>query len=261
MLKLDAYKLKWIAIVGMALSHIYYAFPELIPFPLAMVLSAFGGVTFAIMAFFAVEGYRHTSNLAKYLGRLLIFGLIATPFHFLVIAMPNLNILFTIILGLIVLVLYDKIKIKVLFWLLYIIVIIPIATFYFEMMFIGVTMILLFHIIRNESARRIVPPLVSMALWLVLGAFTLWSISMNALLPVAESPFRNAHFTASADFMMMLIPFGIVCGLTSILLKGYNNERGKRMKWFFYSFYPAHFIVLAAIGIALGTISLSVFGF
>jgi len=196
----------------------------------------------------------------RYIGRLLIFGLIAAPFHFLVIALPWLNIMFTIVLGLIVLVLYDKIRIKVLFWLLYIIVIIPIATLYFEMMFIGVTMILLFHIIRNESARRIVPPVVSMVLWVGLAFFAMWGISLEAVAPEYSETFRNAHFTADFNFMMTTIPFGIVCGLTSILLTSYNGERGKRMKWLFYAFYPAHFAVLAAIGILVGTISLSVFG-
>ncbi|MCL2837487.1 MAG: conjugal transfer protein TraX [Oscillospiraceae bacterium] len=259
---LNACKLKWIAIIGMVLSHMTYAWWDIMPFWLSMVLNGLGGLTFAIMAYFVVEGYRHTSNLLKYIGRLLLFGLIAAPFHFLVIGFPSLNIMFTIALGLVVLLLYDKIKIKALFWVLYVIVIVPVSLI-FEMYFIGVTMILLFHIIKNENARRIVPPIFAGVCWLGLAGLTLWSLSMlgGAVDPAYGGLFRNAHLQMDFHFMMTLIPFGVVCALTSVLLKNYNGERGKRMKWTFYVIYPLHFAVLAAIGIAIGTISLSMFGF
>jgi len=71
MLSLEAYKLKWIAIIGMPLNHMVFALWEILPMWLKFPLFAAGGVTFPIMAYFVVEGYRHTSNLKRYLSALL----------------------------------------------------------------------------------------------------------------------------------------------------------------------------------------------
>jgi len=259
---LDAYKLKWIAIIGMILSHIPYAFWEFIPTNIAIPLSFVGGFTFAIMAYFVAEGYRHTSDLKKYFLRLFIFGLIATPFHILVIALPWLNIMFTIMLSLLVLLLYDKIKFRVLFWLLYVIVIVPISTLYFEFYFIGPTMVLLYHIIRKESLRRVVPSIFAGVCWLLLAALGIWSLSsLTVIPPVDPGIFRNTFFLTDITFMWLLIPFALGTMFVAFLLTNYNGQRGKSMKWTFYVIYPLHFAVLAAIGIASGMISLSPFGF
>ena len=259
MLKLDAYKLKWIAIIGMFFNHAVITWWEIIPYWLTFPLYAAGGLTFPIMAYFVVEGYRHTASLGRYILRLFIFGLIAMPFHILAIGVPVgggnpilypwLNILFSIILGLVVLKLYDKIKIRVLFWLLYVIVIVPISFIFLEWYFIGVTMVLLAHIIRNESARRIVPPIFAGVLWL---AFS--------LLAMAAPPIEGIDVLATNPAFTAIMPtFAIGCILAAVLLKNYNGERGKRMKWLFYVFYPAHLAALAAVALALGLIDLSVF--
>ena len=258
---LDAYKLKWIAIIGMVLSHMLYAWWDIKPFWLILVLSGLGGLTFPIMSFFVVEGYKHTSNLKRYMLRLLIFGLIATPFHFLIIAWPLLNIMFSIVWGLCILVLYDKIKIRPLFWVLYIIVVVPISYLVFEYYFIGTNLILMFYIIKNETARRIVPPVFAGVTWLGITALGLWQIEITpAYSVVQESIFRNQHFLFNREFMLSIIPFALVSMFVAALLHNYNGERGKRMKWLFYIIYPVHFAVLAAIAVALGIINLSTFG-
>ena len=254
-LSLDAYKLKWIAIIGMVLSHMLYAWWDVLPFWLILILSGLGGLTFPIMSFFVVEGYKHTSNLKKYMFRLFVFGLIAAPFHFLVIAWPLLNIMFSIVWGLFILVLYDKIRIRALFWVLYIVVIIPVSFLVFEYYFIGTNLILMFYIIKNENARRIVPPLFAGVTWLVIAALGLWQISlMSADAVVQETIFRNQHLLYNRNFMISIFPFALVSMFVAFLLKSFNGERGKRMKWFFYVVYPLHFAVLAAIGLIIGTI-------
>ena len=259
---LDAYKLKWIAIIGMVLSHMFYAWWDIVPFWLILILSGLGGLTFPIMSFFVVEGYKHTSNLKKYILRLFIFGLIAVPFHFLVIAWPVLNIMFSIVWGLLILILYDKIKIRPLFWVLYIIVVVPISYLVFEYYFIGTNLILMFYIIKNETARRIVPPLFAGVTWLAITALGLWRIAtMPADAVVQDSMFRNQHFLLNTEFMLSVIPFALVSMFVAVLLKHYNGERGKRMKWLFYVIYPLHFAVLATIAVAMGLINLNTLGF
>jgi len=264
MLSLDAYKLKWIAIIGMVLNHMVIAWWDILPMWLMFPLYALGGLTFPIMGYFVVEGYKYTSNLRRYILRLLVIGLIAMPFHILALGVPLgagnpmfypwLNIMFAIILSLLVLVLYDKIRFRVLFWLIYVIIIVPISFIFFEWYFIGVTMVLLFYIIPNESARRIVPPIFSGVCWL---AFSLLPMELPyELIPEGFNP-----LIANPDFINVMSTFFIGCALAAVLLKGYNGERGKPMKWLFYAFYPLHLAVLALGAIAIGSIDLSIFGF
>ncbi|MCL2857385.1 MAG: conjugal transfer protein TraX [Oscillospiraceae bacterium] len=263
MLKLDAYKLKWIAIIGMVTNHMVITWWEIMPIWLAYPLYAAGGLTFPIMAYFVVEGYRHTSNLGKYMLRLLTFGLIAAPFHILALAVPLgggnpmfypwLNIMFSIVLGLIVLKLYDKIRIRALFWLLYVVVIVPVSFIFFEWYFIGTTMVLLYHIIRNENIRRIASPIFAGVCWIV---FSL----LAGMAPMPEVEGLADMLATNPAFQVVMPTFAIGCFVAALLVKNYTGERGKRMKWLFYAFYPIHLAVLAAVALALGLIDLSVFG-
>jgi len=58
----DAYTLKIIAIVGMVLQHTAIILADVIPYGLEIPMHLAGGLTFPIMAFFLIEGLKHTSN-------------------------------------------------------------------------------------------------------------------------------------------------------------------------------------------------------
>ncbi|MCL2839858.1 MAG: conjugal transfer protein TraX [Defluviitaleaceae bacterium] len=261
--KLNAYQLKWIAIIGMVLSHMVAAWWEIIPNWLAFPMWAAGGLTFPIMAFFAVEGYRHTSNLKRYILRLFIVGLIAAPFHILALGMtlgggnpslyPWVNIMFSIILGLLTLVLYDKIKSRVAFWLIYVIIIVPFSFIFFEWYFIGITMILLHYIIKNETVRRVVSGLFAAVMFMILA------ISMSFMQTIEGYTRISGALLTYPEFIpvMFVFPIGII--VSALLVKNYNGERGKKMKWLFYIVYPLHFIVLIGVALALGLMDLSIF--
>lgn len=262
MLKLDAYTLKIIAVVGMVISHIPYMFWGVFPTPVFLVMSALGGLTFPIMAYFAVEGYRHTSNLKKYMLRLLVAGLVAIPFHLIVIGMTPLNIMFAIILGLLTLLAYDRIKHKVVFWILYVLII-PVFTFLFiEYMLMGNLMMLLYHIIKKEKIRRIVPSIVSGSLFILLAVFTIASINMFEAQGISIEEARyitglGRHL--DLEFMYGALAFG-VCTILAVpyLLSSYTGERGKvtpASKWLFYVVYPAHLAVLAGLGWLFGFVA------
>ena len=251
-MKLDAYKLKWIAIIAMVLNHMVIAWWEIIPIGLAFPMYAVGGLTFPIMAFFVVEGYKHTSSLKRYVTRILVVGLIALPFHFLTLGLalaPSLNIMFTIALSLGVLKMYDVFT-RGFFWLLYTLVIIPVSLV-FEWQFSGVTMLLLFYIIKNEKYRRIVPPLIAAALGLVMSLFY--------LIPCVEMP-EFTGLMADPRFTAVNMTFVIGILLAPVLLIGFNGERGKKMKWLFYTFYPLHLAVLAIVALILGLVDFGIFG-
>ena len=268
MKNLDAYKLKWIAIVAMVVSHLPYIFWDVLPRPLSMIFGPIGGLTFPIMAYFVTEGYRHTSNIKKYMFRLLLFGLIAVPFHMVVIDFPTLNIMFTILLSLLVLMLYDKLESPVLFWLLFVVIVTPLSFMFFEHYTFGVLMVVLFHVIKDEKKRRIIPPIVAGTGWILLGLLGVLGIHMQEAYYGAEvwqqmvlassgGIVRSYDLMMSAEFMMALVPFGLVFFAAGFLLSQYNGERGKKSKWnkwLFYVAYPLHFAILVLIAWFMGLV-------
>jgi len=267
-LSFDAFTLKWIAVIGMIANHIAIGLAPVLPLWLMFILYAAGGLTYVIMAFFVVEGYKYTRNLKKYIGRLLLFGLIAQAFHPTVLGVTDilgtgffLNILFTIILSLLVLLMYDKIKNRVLFWLLFIVA--CAVAMFMDLFFIGVLVPLLYYAIKTESRRRTLPGVVS---GLIFGVFGL----LSAMLPfiylttgeMAEVMHDTIYDTGMTPELMLVTPiFAIGCFLGAILIRNYNGERGKPAKWLFYVVYPTHLAVIALIAVLLGITSFNLFGF
>ena len=75
-----------------------------------------GRIAFPIFAYQSVQGYIHTKNLKEHLLKLFIFACISQlPFYLFLSTFSNkfyLNVLFTFLLGLITLFVYDKCKNK-----------------------------------------------------------------------------------------------------------------------------------------------------
>jgi len=256
MFRFDAFKLKWIAIIGMVLNHIVIAWWEIVPVWLAVPMYAAGGLTFPIMAYFVVEGYRHTSNLKKYILRLLLFGAISIPFHVLTFGYFGLNIMFTIILGIVSILLYDKIKIRPLFWVVFVVIaLLTTIPIFFDWAIIGVIVVLLTHIIRKETTRRIVPAIVAGAFMLVFSFLgflgTMW---------LANNPYMQMDMMGMPGYdstlMLVSMVFVVGCVAAAFLLKNFNGERGKRMKWLFYAFYPLHLAILGLVAYFMGWVEI-----
>jgi len=257
MLRLDAFKLKWIAIIGMVLNHIVIAWWPIVPVGLAVPMYAAGGLTFPIMAYFVVEGYRHTSNLKRYILRLFIFGVISIPFHILTFGYFGLNIMFTIIMGIVSLLLYDKITIRPLFWIVFLVIaLLTTVPIFFDWAIIGVTVILLTHIIRNETTRRVVPAALAGVFMLAFSLFGLWG---------ANDPYAQVELVGmpgyDSSLMLVSTVFIVGCLAAAFLLKNFNGERGKRMKWLFYSFYPLHLAILGVVAYLMGWVDFSLIRF
>ena len=271
MLKLNAYQLKLIAIIGMISSHIVITWWDMIPTWLAFPMYAAGGLTFPILGYFIAQGYKYTSSLKKYILRVLLFGVIALPFHILAITIPMsgfplsvsypfLNIMFNIVIGLLVLRMYDKMKSKILFWLIFVVIIAPLSLALLEWYFIGIAMVLMAHNLKNETAQRIVPPLFAATLFFGIGIFTNAMATQDLANQIVEMGLTLPRLLDPA-FSPVQLSFSIGMIIAAFLLKGYNGERGKKSKWLFYIIYPAHFIVLVVVGLMLGLIDLSLLGF
>lgn len=102
--------LKIIAMILMLLDHLW---GTIIPGNQWMTL--IGRMAFPIFAFLIVEGFFHTSDLKKYMKRLFIFGLISEiPFNLIytgsIIFPFHQNVMFTLLLGLLIINEIDKLK-------------------------------------------------------------------------------------------------------------------------------------------------------
>ena len=268
LLSFDAYTLKWIAVIGMIANHVAIGLAPVLPLVPLLILYAAGGLTYVIMAYFVVEGYKYTSNLKKYISRLLIFGIIAQAFHPMVLGVTDivgtgffLNIMFTITLSLLVLLMYDKIKIRVLFWLLFIVA--CVVAMFMDLFFLGVLVPLLYYIIKKESRRRTLPGTISGIIFAVFGMLT----AITPLLYLTTGEFAEEVYAAVAmsgmtmELMLATPTFAIGCFLGAVLIRNYNGDRGKRAKWLFYVAYPLHLAIIAAVMVVLGITSLNLFGF
>jgi len=250
--KLNAFQLKWIAIIGMITNHIVIGlWSDSFPVWLAVPFYALGGLTFPIMAYFVVEGYRHTRSLKKYVGRLALFGLIALPFHILVFGTIMLNIMFTIIVGLFCLWLYDKLaKVRPLFWVLFVIIcLLTLLPIPFDWPIIGVIVVILTHAIKSEKARRVVPSLVAAGFMLVITGLGALGMSAGGDVEIAG--------LAGYDVTLMWVSITFIFGniAAAILLRNFNGDRGKRMRWAFYVAYPVHLAAIGLAAVALGLTS------
>lgn len=262
---MDAFTLKLIAIISMGVHHAAMVLWQIVPMWIHIPLYLIRGVTFPIMAFFVVEGFRRTRNVKKYMLRLLIFGLISQVPYALAFGTSvwaPLNIVFAILLGLICLVLREKLYVeqgkKALFVILFILILI-FATVAVEGAFAGILMIFLFCVIKEEMTRRTVP----LIIW---GAFMVFGSVTTRLVPllmdtlgvyVAEAAVEMTGILAYMNMMSQYFLISIGTFLIIPLLRSYNGELGKRAKYLFYTFYPLHFVILVIIGVALGLITVT----
>ncbi|MCL1863827.1 MAG: conjugal transfer protein TraX [Defluviitaleaceae bacterium] len=264
MIKLNAFQLKMVAIIGMISSHMVIAWWGIIPMWLAFPMYAAGGLTFPIMGYFVAQGYAYTSNLKKYILRVLIFGVVALPFHIITITLPMsgfpltvsypfFNIMFNIVVGLLVLRMYEKIKSRVLFWILFVVVIAPLSLVLLEWYFVGIVMVMMAHLIKNETLRRVVPPLFAAVFFVGIGFSLNMTTSPEIMDTITDAGFDLPRLLDTSFIpVQQSFPIGMV--VAALLLKSYNGERGRKSKWIFYIVYPVHFIVLAIVGFMLGTL-------
>ena len=186
-------------------------------------LFAAGGVTFPVMAFLLVEGYKHTSNMKKYCARLLVFAVISQIPYSLFLG-NNGNVLFTLLIGLGLLYADNHASSRIAFWLL------TGAGCCISLLcdwgFLGIVMILAFK--RVEGASKC-----PTAIGIAIAGIGLPAASDLATVGVAGLP-------------AFLYP-AIGCTAAIPLTKSYNGTRGRPLKWLFYAYYPAHIAILGTL--------------
>lgn len=212
--------LKYIAFVSMFIDHFNKAIitPKLnYQQPLVTISTIFdilGRIAFPIFAFMIVEGFYKTKSRFKYLRNLLIFAIISEiPYDMfqskVYINYRSQNIMWALALGLLTLMVVDKLKEK----------------------------------IKNKYAWLAVSILIvaisAISATLLSFDYDYYSIIIIFILYL----FYDKRFVGSILSYLVIIK-EVYAILGFAVINFYNGEKGKQNKWFNYLFYPVHLFIL-----------------
>ena len=222
---MSSFVLKMIAIITMFFDHIGYAI-----FGKFSFFNYIGRIAFPIFAFQISEGYKHTKNLKKYFLRLFIFAIISQiPFMLFYNLVSNefeLNIFFTLLLGLACIYIYDKSKYKFIAIILSIAIGLIAEFSHCDYGFYGVAIILLFYVFKNNISLASISFIIATAIkYIVLilqyGLYDIYSYL----------------------FIFTIIPI--------VFINLYNGKKGKDTKYLLYLFYPIHLLLIYGISLII----------
>lgn len=187
-----------------------------------------------VMFFMIADGYKYTRDRKKYALRLLIFAAVTQIFDWFVFLEINgwrsFNVIFTLLLGLLSIMAWES---KRKLWQRAALVILCDAATVLilsEWLIFGVLFILLLHIFRERPKQR----------FIVYMVMTLMYNIVNTAAIIGKVPPLTAVFV-------------MICGVVSMtaaylcMTVFYSGRKGRHpvfAKWFFYAFYPAHYMII-----------------
>lgn len=196
-----------------------------------------------VMFFFIADGYKYTRDRKKYALRLLIFACISQLFHWLIFQPIDgwwtTNVIFTLFFGLLAIIAWES-KFKK--WQRVILVILCAAATVLlnsDWLICGVLFILVLHIFRDRPKARFIAYSLLILVHTLLNLFSLGSVPTFKLLLymlVMLLAFMAAYFCMTAF---------------------YNGKKGRHpvfAKWFFYVFYPAHYLIIWLVKLCIDKI-------
>ena len=184
-----------------------------------MVFRYIGRISFPIFCFLLVEGFCHTHDIFGYMARLGAFALMSEipydlAFNGEVLEFTHQNVFFTLLLGVILMYVLEKGG----EWpqkAVEVLLVMWMAVFFHtDYGYRGILLIFIFYQLRRFR-------------WAKIGCGAAWNLIWNR------------SIQGYGAFAM--IPIAL-----------YNGSRGKKMKYFFYIFYPAHLLILFVISRYIG---------
>ena len=233
---LNRTQLKIIAIISMVIDHIAWGFVDFYS-PLGQILHVCGRLTVPIMCFFIAEGFKKTKDLKRYIYRMAAFAAISIiPFYLFFHEEYGYrqNIIFDLLLGLLLLTVLESKKLKKWAKVLLTIVIYAISATVGGWIITPLCFILAFYYGKTFKQK---------VLWFIISdvvtvLFLMGAITLNNIYHFSHYEWVWWDKTYLLGFMLALP-----------LIRLYNGEKGKEPlgRYFFYIFYPAHFVVLWGI--------------
>lgn len=205
-------------------------------------MNCIGRLAFPIYAFLIVEGYFHTKNLKKYVGRLLLFAILSeVPFNLLVsggVFYPLYqNVLWTFLIAIGLIHWNERAKGRSLPVRILVGVAVAGAAYvggtgsFADYRSAGVLTVLVFYVFRGRSWRCFLGQLLCLGYinFGMLGGFEYVIPVFGQTLSVARQGFA----------VLALIPIW--------LYRGKQGVRGKALQYAYYAFYPVHLLVLGLL--------------
>ncbi len=237
MIKLNATQIKVIAIVAMTTDHIAFAF---VPSGTALyfIMRCIGRLTAPLMSFLMAEGFRYTRSRKKYLSRLITFAIISQPIYYyflfgkfpdnFISCISNLNVMFTLAIGLLCLIIIKNDKLNTIFKIFFFSITLSFAQFC-DWSYMIPIWILIFSFLKKKDS------------------FIAFSIVSTILLPLL--------FLKNYDsFLPFSYSYGVIISIIPLLF--YDGKRQKNEstllkkeinRWIFYVYYPLHMLLIAII--------------
>ena len=240
---LTASTLKTIAIISMVIDHISWGFFDFYSWQ-GYMLHILGRLTIPIMCFFVAEGFKKTHNLKRYILRMAFFAALSVvPFYlfFHEEYAYRQNIIFDYLLALLLLsVLESKrfnIPVKIILSALLVITSVVIGGW----PVIPMIYVLIFYY--ADSFKKQAVWFCSTTVGLVV--FMMIGITLNT--EYNFYPMYNNWIWWDKSYFLGFM-------LALFLLKMYNGEKGRHPlgRYFFFLFYPVHFLVLYASKLVIG---------
>lgn len=223
---MTSFILKIIGIITMLFDHIGDSILGEFSF-----LNLIGRIAFPLFAFQAVQGYIHTKDFKKHLIKMIVFACISQiPFMLFLSTFTDtfmFNIFFTFTLALIALYFYDKVKNKLLGFIIVLCITIIAEFIKVDYGAFGILLIFSFYFFKDK------PILITISTFILCFG--------NYIIDIISYP--------SLSFIYILCAFFTF--LPSILILFYNKKEGPKTKYFFYIFYPLHLLILYFIHMAL----------
>ncbi len=240
---MNSFALKLLACITMLIDHIGAIF-----FPDIMFLRIIGRIAFPIYGFLITEGYTKTKNLKRYMFRLFILAIVSQIPYMLAFETKGLNVFFTLLAGILVMVILDKkidflklkddnkiykiifeVSIYIVKFILILLIIGVIEKFESDYATYGVCIILCFRLFKNNFKKL---------------TFVMLALNILYTIPILK------YFITSygVNFRVFL---QTTCINSLFFIYNYNDTEGIKMQWLFYGFYPVHLIVLIFIRYAL----------
>lgn len=202
------------------------------------VLNLIGRMSFPIFAFQISQSYIHTSNLKKFLIRLLLFACISQlPFMLFLSTFSDLfllNIFFTMLLGVIAMIAYDKIPNKFIGILVVLLICGLGQIVHVDYYAFGVGAIFLFYFFTKLSMQENITKNKKVFYRVCMCLLFIILVILKYLEYFIEYPLLIDKFAKLAIFTCLPLVF----------ILQYNGKEGPKMKYLFYVFYPLHLLII-----------------
>lgn len=231
---MNAFVLKIIACFTMFIDHVGYIVFD----GHSSWFNYVGRLAFPIFAFQISEGYIYTHDVKKYLLRLILFAFISQIpfllFHSIINNEPGLNVIFTLFLGLIAIIIYDKYN---KFVGVFSAIIFGIIAHFLnsDYSFYGVGITFLFYVFNKNKCLLAISFIIA----------TLMQYSYLILV------YYNYGFEFLKNVFIIYLPYFICTIFSIIIILCYNKKKGPNTRYLFYLFYPLHMILIYILSFVL----------